>query len=71
MNRPSRPCTGSSRRRSASAAADVEILGSTRGWLRYRLPERYVRRDTVPLCIGQKQRWFLLRLLAAQGTPAA
>jgi putative (di)nucleoside polyphosphate hydrolase len=30
--------------------------------LRYRLPERYVRRDRRPLCIGQKQRWFLLRL---------
>jgi putative (di)nucleoside polyphosphate hydrolase len=45
--------------------ADVEILGSTRRWLRYRLPERYVRRDATPLCIGQKQRWFLLRLVSA------
>jgi putative (di)nucleoside polyphosphate hydrolase len=43
---------------------DVRILGSTRRWLRYRLPERYVRRDTSPLCIGQKQRWFLLQLLS-------
>jgi putative (di)nucleoside polyphosphate hydrolase len=42
----------------------VEILGTTRGWLRYRLPERYIRRDALPLCIGQKQRWFLLRLRA-------
>lgn len=42
---------------------DVEVLGSTRRWLRYRLPERYVRRNTKPLCIGQKQRWFLLRLI--------
>lgn len=41
---------------------DVEIIGWTRGWLRYRLPERFVRRDALPLCIGQKQRWFLLRL---------
>ena len=39
----------------------VELLGSTRDWLRYRLPERYQRRDKLPLCIGQKQRWFLLR----------
>jgi putative (di)nucleoside polyphosphate hydrolase len=46
------------------ARDDVEVLGSTRGWLRYRLPERYVRRDANPLCIGQKQRWFLLRLRA-------
>ncbi len=42
-------------------AEDVELLGSTRGWLRYRLPSQY-RRRTLPLCIGQKQRWFLLRL---------
>ncbi|MCC7258717.1 MAG: RNA pyrophosphohydrolase [Gammaproteobacteria bacterium] len=43
---------------------DVEVLATTRGWLRYRLPERYVRRDARPLCVGQKQRWFLLRLRA-------
>jgi putative (di)nucleoside polyphosphate hydrolase len=42
--------------------ADVDILGMTRGWMRYKLPERYVRRDAQPACIGQKQRWFLLRL---------
>jgi putative (di)nucleoside polyphosphate hydrolase len=42
-------------------AADVELGGATDGWLRYRLPPRYVRRDQSPLCIGQKQRWFLLR----------
>lgn len=40
---------------------DVELLGVTRRWLRYRLPARFVRRDSSPLCIGQKQRWFLLR----------
>lgn len=43
-------------------ADDVQILGQTSRWLRYRLPRRYVRRDSQPLCIGQKQRWFLLRL---------
>ena len=42
----------------------VQILGETRDWLRYRLPERYVRRREQPVCIGQKQRWFLLRLTA-------
>src|SRR5271170_6820410 len=41
---------------------DVEVLGSTRGWLRYRLPRQYVR----DRCIGQKQRWFLLRLVAPE-----
>ena len=43
-------------------ACDVEVLGSTRDWLRYRLPARYLRRGSKPLCIGQKQRWFMLRL---------
>ena len=43
----------------------VEVLACTRGWLRYRLPDRLVRRkETGPLCIGQKQKWFLLRMLA-------
>lgn len=37
----------------------VSILGVTRGWLRYRLPSRYVRQQE-PVCIGQKQKWFLL-----------
>jgi len=41
---------------------DVKVLGATRGWLRYRLPRHYIR----DRCIGQKQRWFLLRLLAAE-----
>ena len=41
----------------------VEILGETRGWLRYRLPKRYLRFGNNPLCIGQKQRWFLVRML--------
>jgi putative (di)nucleoside polyphosphate hydrolase len=45
---------------------DVEMLGTTRQWLRYRLPGRYIRRDTTPICIGQKQRWFLLRLRGAR-----
>ncbi len=41
----------------------VEVLAATRGWLRYRLPKRYVRKGQKPLCIGQKQKWYLLRLL--------
>jgi len=44
------------------AKADVELLGQTERWLRYRLPARYVRRNQQPVCIGQKQRWFLLHL---------
>jgi putative (di)nucleoside polyphosphate hydrolase len=49
---------------------DVELIGSTHDWLRYRLPSRYVRRNRHPVCIGQKQRWFLLRL-KSETTPFA
>lgn len=41
---------------------DVDVLGSTPGWLKYRLPRRYLRRNQKPMCIGQKQVWFLLQL---------
>ncbi|GGY50725.1 RNA pyrophosphohydrolase [Bacterioplanes sanyensis] len=44
---------------------DVKILGCTRGWLRYRLPRRMVRQDSRPVCVGQKQKWYLLRLLSS------
>ena len=44
--------------------ADVRILGCTRNWLRYHLPPRLVRRHQDPVCIGQKQKWFLLQMLA-------
>ena len=43
---------------------DVTILACTRGWLRYRLPDRLMRHHSQPLCIGQKQKWYLLRLLS-------
>lgn len=40
----------------------VEIIGHTRQWLKYKLPKKLIR-STQPLCIGQKQKWFLLRML--------
>ena len=43
------------------APEDVRYLGATADWLRYRLPPGYVRRHGSPRCIGQKQRWALLR----------
>ena len=50
--------------------ADVSLLGETRDWLYYRLPVRYRRRRRPGMvqCIGQKQKWFLLRL--ESGDPA-
>jgi putative (di)nucleoside polyphosphate hydrolase len=41
----------------------VRILGRTRHWLRYDVPERWVRRDWRGSYRGQKQIWYLLRLL--------
>ena len=43
-------------------SSEVEIVGRTAEWIRYRLPQKFVRRNRHPVCIGQKQRWFLLRL---------
>lgn len=58
---------------------DVELWGQTKSWLRYRLPEKMVREpaDGGIVCVGQKQKWFLLRLhspdsavvLDADGSP--
>lgn len=42
----------------------VEVMGVTRRWLRYRLPTRFIRRRPGQVCIGQKQRWFALKLIA-------
>lgn len=47
-------------------AEHVQILGSTRRWMRYRLPPRYQRPDSLPLCIGQKQIWFMLRFVGEE-----
>lgn len=42
---------------------DVKVLASTKNWFCYKLPKYLVRWDTKPVCIGQKQRWFLLQLV--------
>lgn len=42
---------------------DVEIKAVTDRWLYYRLPQDLIRYYSRPLCIGQKQKWFLLKLL--------
>lgn len=38
-------------------------MGCTQSWLRYQIPKRFLRRHMKPVCIGQKQRWYLLRLV--------
>jgi putative (di)nucleoside polyphosphate hydrolase len=44
----------------------VQVMGCTRGWLRYRLPRHLIRHGHRPLCIGQKQRWYMLRLIGSE-----
>jgi putative (di)nucleoside polyphosphate hydrolase len=50
--------------------SQVIEVARTRSWLRYRLPAQFVRRESSPLCIGQKQRWFLLRLAVPEASAA-
>ncbi|MBW6493830.1 MAG: RNA pyrophosphohydrolase [Burkholderiaceae bacterium] len=40
----------------------VRILGRTRDWLRYDVPEHWVRREWRGHYRGQKQIWFLLQM---------
>jgi putative (di)nucleoside polyphosphate hydrolase len=41
----------------------VHIVARTRDWLRYEVPDHYIRRDARGHYKGQKQIWFLLRLV--------
>ena len=47
---------------------DVELIARTSGWLHYDLPERYIRKRSYPLCIGQKQLWFMLKLVSPESS---
>ena len=42
----------------------VRIVARTRDWLRYEVPDRYIRRESRGFYRGQKQIWFLLQLTA-------
>ena len=44
-------------------AEHVRILARTRDWLRYEVPDRYIRRDARGHYKGQKQIWYLLQLV--------
>lgn len=45
---------------------DVQLVARTSEWLHYDLPVRYIRKRSYPLCIGQKQLWFMLRLVSPE-----
>ncbi|MCT9124054.1 RNA pyrophosphohydrolase [Cupriavidus gilardii] len=42
----------------------VRIVGRTRDWLRYEVPDKFIRREIRGHYKGQKQIWFLLRMAA-------
>ena len=42
----------------------VRIVARTRDWLRYEVPDRFIRRDARGHYKGQKQIWYLLQLMA-------
>jgi putative (di)nucleoside polyphosphate hydrolase len=44
-------------------AEHVRIVARTRDWLRYEVPDRYIRRDARGHYKGQKQIWYLLQLM--------
>jgi len=44
-------------------AQHVKILGRTRDWLHYNVPTHWVKREWRGTYRGQKQIWFLLRLV--------
>jgi len=41
----------------------VRIVARTRDWLRYEVPDRFIRRDAKGHYKGQKQIWYLLQLV--------
>ena len=41
----------------------VRVVARTRDWLRYEVPDRFIRRDARGHYKGQKQIWFLLQLV--------
>ncbi|MCR3754946.1 MAG: RNA pyrophosphohydrolase [Candidatus Westeberhardia cardiocondylae] len=44
---------------------DVRILAYTKYWIKYNIPKNLIRLNSIPLYIGQKQKWFLLKLMVS------
>lgn len=43
-------------------ASDFEIVAESKRWLYYYLPKNLIRENDKPVCIGQRQKWYLLRV---------
>ncbi|MGB0450451.1 MAG: RNA pyrophosphohydrolase [Porticoccaceae bacterium] len=48
-------------------SGDVKIIQRSKRWLKYRIPEQMQRKNSKPLCIGQKRRWFFLEMTCDPG----
>ena len=57
------PCTANCTKKSACCRNTSKIVGRTRDWLRYDVPSHWVRREWRGSYRGQKQIWYLLRLV--------
>jgi len=44
---------------------DIEIIGQMPEWISYDLPDHLIRRYKRPVCVGQKQKWYLVRLISS------
>lgn len=42
--------------------SDVRVIGRTEDYIHYNIPKHLIRYHCEPLCIGQKQIWFMLGL---------
>lgn len=49
---------------------EVRLIWASKYWLKYKLPKRLIREssDNQPVCIGQKQRWFLLQFIGNEAS---
>lgn len=43
-----------------------KIVYSPARWFSYYLPKNFRRKQELPLCIGQRQKWFILQLTASE-----
>lgn len=48
-------------------SGDVKIIQRSKRWLKYHIPQQMQRKNSKPLCIGQKQRWFFLQMTCDPG----
>ena len=46
---------------------DTELLSESNNWYQYKIPKKHLRKSKKgkPVVIGQKQKWFLLKLTGA------